>query len=151
MNAGDQFHVGIVVDDLDAALAGLGDLFGYEWGAMFDGPVPVTLPTGPTEVPFRFVYSRNAPRVEIIQSVAGTLWEPAAGSGIHHLGYWSDDVAADAAELERRGFAAEATGTRPDGSPSFAFHRSPTGPRIELVDRALQPGLEQMWTATLTS
>ena len=43
------------------------------------------------------MYSRNAPRVEVIQSVPGTLWVPAVGSGIHHIGYWSDDIARDAA------------------------------------------------------
>src|SRR5688500_13510893 len=117
---------------------------------MFEGQLPVTLPTGSTEIPLKFVYSRTAPRVEVIQSIPGTLWVPAAGSAIHHLGYWSDDVARGAADLERRGFAAEATGTRPDGPPSWAYHRSPTGPRIELVDRQLQPVMEQMWATTLS-
>ena len=151
MTPEDQFHVGVVVDDLDDTLAQLSELFGYEWCAMFDGPLPVTLPTGTIQIPLRFVYSRNMPRVEVIQSIPGTLWVPAAGSGVHHIGYWSDDVARDAAELERRGFGAEATGTRPDAPPSWAYHRSPTGPRIELVDRALQPGLEQMWATSLTA
>jgi hypothetical protein len=150
VKAADQFHVGIVVDDLHAALTQLGELFGYEWCGMFDGPVPVTLPTGPIEIPLKFVYSRTAPRVEVIQSIPGTLWVPASGSGIHHLGYWSDDVARDAAALQRRGFAAEATGTRPDGTAVWAYHRSPTGPRIELVDRQLQSGMEQMWATTLS-
>jgi len=150
VKAEDQFHVGIVVDDLPAALAALSQLFGYEWCAMFDGPLRVVLPAGTAEIPLRFVYSRHPPRVEVIQTIPGTLWVPAAGSGIHHLGYWSDDVAGDAAELERWGFTAEATGTRPDGTPSWAFHRSRTGPRIELVDRALRPGLEQMWATTLS-
>ena len=145
MRAEDQFHVGIVVDDLDGALAQLGELFGYEWCAPFEGQVPVTLPPDTTEIRLRFVYSRTEPRVEVIQSIPGTLWVPAAGSGIHHLGYWSDDVARDGAELARHGFVAEASGGQ------WAYHRSPSGPRIELVDRRLQPGLEQMWATTLTS
>jgi hypothetical protein len=41
---------------------------------------------------------------------------------------------------------AEAVGTRPDGTLSWAYHRSATGPRIELVTRMVQPALEQYWT-----
>ena len=67
------------------------------------------------------------------------------GSGIHHLGYWSDDVVADAALLVARGYATEATGVRPDGTPVWAYHRSARGPRIELVSRDLAAGLEQYW------
>ncbi len=29
----------------------------------------------------------------------------------------------------------------------WAYHRSPHGPRIELVSRGLQPGLEQYWSS----
>ena len=87
----------------------------------------------------------TVPRVEVIQSIPGTLWTPAVGSGIHHLGYWSDDVATDAALLAARGYAAEATGVRPEGSPVWAYHRSASGPRIELVSRELAVGLEQYW------
>jgi hypothetical protein len=44
-----------------------------------------------------------------------------------------------------RGYAAEATGVRPDGKPVWAYHRSARGPRIELVSRDLAAGLEQYW------
>lgn len=145
MRAEDQFHVGVVVDDFDSTLAALSELFGYEWCDEIGGPTLVTLPTGDAVVDLKFAYSMTSPRLEIIRSVAGTLWEPAAGSGIHHVGYWSDDVAADSARLVRRGFATEATGARPDGKPYWTFHRSATGPRIELVSRSVQGALEQYW------
>ena len=41
MKAGDQFHVGIVVDDLDATLAELTALFGYEWSDPIGGPTSI--------------------------------------------------------------------------------------------------------------
>jgi hypothetical protein len=63
----------------------------------------------------------SSPRLEIIQTVAGTLWEPATGSGIHHLGYWSDDLVQDSRELERRGFAMAEAGRPPVGPRHFAF------------------------------
>ena len=103
MKATDQFHVGIVVDDLDAALAELTELFGYQWCPQMAVRTPVLLATGETELDLRFTYSATTPRVEVIQSRPGTLWIPASGSHIHHLGYWSDDVAADAVQLAERG------------------------------------------------
>ena len=147
MKPADQFHVGIVVDDLDAALADLTELFGYQWCSEMSVRTPVTVATGETELDLRFTYSVSTPRVEVIQSIPGTLWVPAAGSHIHHLGYWSDDLAADTVHLAGRGYAAEATGARPDGSPVWAYHKSPHGPRIELVSRQLEPGLEQYWAS----
>jgi hypothetical protein len=143
--AADQFHVGIVVDDLDSARAELTELFGYQWCPEMSVRTPVMLATGETELDLRFTYSVSVPRVEVIQSIPGTPWIPAQGSHIHHLGYWSDDVAADAVRLAERGYVEEATGVRPDGAPVWAYHKSPSGPRIELVSRLIQPALEQYW------
>jgi hypothetical protein len=140
LRAEDQFHVGIVVEDFETALTGLSELFGYEWCAEIGGPTQVRLPAGDAVLDLRCAYSKTSPRLEIVRRVPGTLWEPAAGSGIHHIGYWSDDVAADSAELERRGYLAEAA--RDD---SFAFYRSDAGFRVELVSRKLQPAMERYW------
>jgi hypothetical protein len=147
MNGTDQFHVGIVVDDLDAALDELGSLLGYEWCPVFAIETPVVLPEGEVMVDLRFAYSRTEPRVELIRAVPGTPWVPAAGSGIHHLGYWSEDIAQDARELEGRGYVEEARGVLPDGTTIWAYHRGPKGPRIELVSRQLQAGLERYWAS----
>ncbi|MCI3274326.1 VOC family protein [Streptomyces cylindrosporus] len=145
MKSSDQFHVGLVVVDIAAAAAELSAVFGYQWCEELGAPARVTLPGGDAVLDLRSTYSMSVPRLELVKRVPGTLWEPAAGSGVHHLGYWSDDVAADSAELARRGHEVEALGKRPDGTPYWAFHRSGTGPRIELVARALQPLLEQYW------
>jgi len=149
VRAADHFHVGIVVDDLQAALAELTDLFGYEWCSLLAVETPVVLGDEEILLGLTFAYSKSTPRIEVIQSIPGTLWVPAATSGVHHLGYWSDDVAADAERLMKRGYAREATGIRPDGEPVWAYHRSASGPRIELVSRQLQGGLEQYWESTL--
>jgi hypothetical protein len=145
MRAEDQFHIGIVVDDFEATLGALAALFGYEWCDEIGGATPVKLPDGDSVLELWCAYSKTAPRLEIVRSVPGTLWEPVAGSGVHHVGYWSDDVPADSAELARRGFATEAAGTGPDGVPYWAFHRGATGPRIELVSRTVLPAFEQYW------
>jgi hypothetical protein len=145
MRGSDQFHIGVVVDDLDAALAELTELFGYEWCPPIAVQTPVMLPVGEMMLDLRFTYSATTPRVEVVQAVPGTPWVPAPGSGIHHAGYWSDDLAADSAQLEAHGYLTEAKGVRPDGTGAWAYHHSLGGPRIELVSRQLQPGLEQYW------
>ena len=146
MRPADQFHVGIVVDDLDRALGELSARFGYRWADEIHVDQPVQLPHGTATVEFRFRYSRDAPRLEIIEARPGTLWVPARDSGIHHLGYWSDDVAASAATLLDNGYVSEVTRDLPNGLPQFAFLRGPSGIRIELVNRLTEPGLSGCWS-----
>jgi hypothetical protein len=147
VNARDQYHVGIVVPDLATAKEELAGLFGYVWGTDVGGKTRVRFPSGISEIELLLVYSVTTPRVELVQRVPGTLWEPAIGSGVHHIGYWSDDVAGDAAKLEAARFEHEASGVDPDGNPMWAYHRSSTGPRIELVSRALEPLMHGLWSA----
>src|SRR6478609_8945154 len=133
LSAGDPFHIGIVVENFESTLIELTELLGYEWCEEITNPTDVVYADGSKGViPTAFVYSMNTPRLEIIRTVPDTLWVPAAGSGVHHMGYWSDDIEADSDALSRRGFAAEVVGTRPDGEPYWAYHRHGSGPRIEL-------------------
>jgi hypothetical protein len=148
VRAGDHFHIGIVVDDLDAAMEEMHELFGYEWCPVLAIDVPVVLPDRDIVLDLRFTYSTEAPRLELIQEVAGTPWVRASGSGIHHAGYWSEDVDGDGRLLAARGYDEEARGTQPDGTTMWAYHRSPEGLRIELVSREIQPGLEGYWAST---
>jgi catechol 2,3-dioxygenase-like lactoylglutathione lyase family enzyme len=145
LRAADQFHVGIVVPDLDAELERLTRLFGYEWGQEVSVTTPVRFPSGDGSVAFRFRYSRSRPRLEIIEQQPGTLWMPVADSGLHHLGYWSDDPTVDGGALDGSGYTLEVEGLDPAGARSWAFYGAPHGPRIELVSRALQPGLEMLY------
>jgi Glyoxalase/Bleomycin resistance protein/Dioxygenase superfamily len=147
LRAADQFHMGIVVDDFESTLAELSDLFGYTWCAEVSHPIDVRYPDGATDVGrVSFVYSTTTPRLEIIRAVPDTVWMP-SGAGVHHLGYWSDDVEADSARLSRRGFAEEITGIRPDGEPFWAYLRHTSGLRIELVSRVLQPSMEEYFAS----
>jgi len=139
VRAADQFHVGIVVDDFEATLKDLSELFDYRWGEEIRASVPVQLATGEITIDLGFVYSLTTPRLEIIRSIPGTLWTESPGSGLHHLGYWSDDVPSDSDRLARQGFGREAAGCDPDGVPYWAYHRQGKGPRIEIVSRAIEP------------
>ena len=141
MRAEDQYHVGIVVPDLDRAKAELSELFGYEWAGEMAFPTPVTFADGSEDtLDLRLVYSRTAPRLELVQSIGRAPWIP-SDSGAHHLGYWSDDLDADGAALEAKGYAREVSGA----GGVFAYHRSPAGARIELVHRSVKEAMEQSW------
>lgn len=148
MKPEDLYHLGIVVDDLDASLRWFTDVAEYKWCEEYAGDQVVETPEGEVTIPLRFAYSMNEPRLEVIQAVPGTLWTP-SDSGIHHLGYWSDDVEADLATLEANGLGLEVKSFNPDGSGTllWAYCKGPTGPRIELVSQAMKPFIEY-WLST---
>jgi len=58
VKAADQFHIGIVVDDLEGALEDLAGLFGYEWCPILAIETPVVLPEREISLDLRFTYSR---------------------------------------------------------------------------------------------
>jgi hypothetical protein len=138
------YHAGIVVEDFDATLAWFTTIAGYRWCQEYAGDVSVVTPEGEITVPMRLSYSMNEPRLEILQAVPGTLWMP-ADSGVHHLGYWSDDVDADLATLTATGLTVEARAPLPDGSSLWAYCKAASGPRVELVSRVIEPALSQMF------
>ncbi len=136
----DVYHVGIVVPELDTAMADLGAALGLTW------PTPQTRrrtfrgPDGAFEAELRFVYSvEGPPHLELIEQVPGTPWE--TGPGIHHVGVWVDHLAEAAARLTDRGVPVEVTYDTPE-LQSFTYHRLPGGLRVELVDRTRRSGIE---------
>jgi lactoylglutathione lyase len=64
------------------------------------------------------------------------------------MGYWSDDVESDFARMEANGMRCEVKSYNPDGSGTllWAYCKGPTGPRIELVGRGMQPFIEHWWS-----
>ncbi len=134
----DCYHSGLVVSDVRTAAARLTAAAGYEWTAPVQATLAITTVDGDHEVPFEFVYSIQAPHLELIQEVPGTIWTASPGHALHHLGYWADDLTAATASLELAGYRQEA---RPadEKSDTFVYLIDPTGVRIEIVNRALFP------------
>lgn len=140
----DFYHTGIIVSDLDAAMVRLTALAGYRWITPVSYTLPFRTTSGTQEVTSTFVYSLQAPHIELIKEVPGTAWTAAPGNAIHHLGYWTDDLAESAKRLEDNGFTFEATADTagPSSEPDlalFAYYVDAAGTRIEIVDRALFP------------
>lgn len=138
IDPGDLYHTGLIVTDIDAAAKHLTAAGGYQWTDPVEYTLPVTTADGNYEIPFKFVYSVQAPHLELVQEVPGTIWTAPTGGAVHHLGYWVDDIAGAADALEQAGYRQEA---RPAGEKlsAFAYYLDPLGVRIEIVDRALFP------------
>jgi hypothetical protein len=142
LEAKNQFHTAMVVEDIDGSMQELTGLFGLRWSPRIDTEVPIWSPDGGVE-PMRFeaVYSVESPHLELIAAVPGTIW--GAGSRpIHHFGYWADDLVAESAELEKHGLSCVA-GAMVDGVLfGFAYHATRDGLLVELVDRSAFPDWE---------
>jgi len=147
MKAEDLYHTGIVVDDLDKTMTWLTEVAGYTWTDVVTVDQQAVTPDGEITIPMKMVYSGANPRLELLQTVPGTIWTP-TDSGLHHIGYWSDNVESDLATIESNGMAFEVKSYNPDGSGTllWAYARGSTGPRIELVARAMKPFIEHWWS-----
>jgi hypothetical protein len=139
LNAADLYHTGIVVPDLEASMAAMSEVAGYRWTEIQSAELPIRLADGETVLRLRYVYSLDAPHIELVQEIPGTPWTAAPHVATHHLGYFCDDVPTTSKRLAESGFALEACAVV-DGTPSiFAYHLDPSGVRIEIVDRERIP------------
>lgn len=141
-----HYHVGIVVDDIEAASARLTDLLGVAWGPIMsldavdyrdaDG-ADVALPT-------TMRYSTGDPCLELILEVPGTVWVRNDESNLHHVGFWVDGLDHRSAKLSGSGCPLLLCGRSADLAPaSFAYHRDEKlGIRVELVDSAMRDGMQ---------
>ena len=136
----DFYHTGIIVPDLDTAMARLSALAGYRWITPLSYTLPFRTTAGVRELTSTIVYSVQSPHLELVQEVPGTPWTAAPGNSVHHVGYFTDDLADTARTLEANGFTFEATAdVSPPGLALFAYYVDAFGTRIEIVDRALFP------------
>lgn len=144
MKADDLYHCGLVVEDFDAEMALLTDVVGHRWTETIEVEQTVEIDGRVETVPLRLAFSLSEPRLELVEAVPNTLWTPST-SGLHHLGYWSDDIDDDITALRGSHFVVEGRGLTPEGETLWAYCKGPIGPRIELVNRLMQPMLESLF------
>ena len=136
----DFYHTGIIVPDLDGAMGRLSAVAGYQWITPLTYTLPFRTANGTRELTSTFVYSIQGPHVELLQEIPGTPWTAAPGNSVHHLGYFTDNLANTARMLEDNGFTFEMTADVPGSELAlFAYYIDAFGTRIEIVDRALFP------------
>jgi hypothetical protein len=124
------YHTGIVVPDLEASMAAMSEVAGHRWTTIQSAELAIRLAEASAVLTLQYVYSLDAPHIELVQEIPGTPW----AAGAHHVGYLCDDVGATSKLLMDSGFAFEAC------APGiFAYHLAPSGVRIEIVDRERIP------------
>jgi hypothetical protein len=132
------FHVGMIVPKVETVMEELGALLGLTWDGIYDQMMPTYEPEkGFREIPLRVGYSRDLPFLELIEAVPGTPWEldKNGGSNLHHLGFFTDDLSADATTVGHTFCPIEICARREEAWPSiFTYHHNTaSGLRIELV------------------
>jgi len=116
LTAAPFFHVGYVVADLEAAMAEFGGVPGVSWQAVVQRPA------------WRRVFSSGTPPlIELIEGEPGTPWDPALGTGLHHVGKLTYDLNASIAELTAAGLEIAIDGREISGPWAyFALPRTST-------------------------
>src|SRR5579863_7509632 len=140
---GKIWHIGIAVPDLEEGTRELGEVFGLRWRAPRVRKLTLADSAGRRcAVECHVAFSLGGPfAVEVWRAIPGTpLAMPEAG-GVHHIGYWVDDLAAEAKRLDALGYPAYATvGTTP------LLNRGPAGTLIELCDlKSDRPSLRDLF------
>lgn len=142
------YHSGIVVNDIEKAMAAFTAEIGYE----FNEPTNLTVPRcedrlAGTESPVELTvtYSRTGPhRIELIAAVGAGVYA-AERAGLHHVGVWESEIAGRLERLEADpSTAVEAVLWRATGEISAIYATNAvTGTRIEYVNDDRRAQLER--------
>jgi catechol 2,3-dioxygenase-like lactoylglutathione lyase family enzyme len=135
------YHIGVGVEDLEAAIADLENL-GMRFTAIQTRNKRMVGPNGPFDAELRFAYTIDGPpHFELVDAPEGSGLAPT----VWHLGYWVKDLAAATKKMTDEGATVTLRYDSPDDEPSgFAYVTLPTGVTIELVDEIGRVKLQGM-------
>lgn len=135
-----MWQIGIVLDDRDAGMAALSEVFGVSW-VHATRNLDIMHGSDPINLDLQIGIAQQGPvHLEVLGAQEGTPWNP--GHGLDHVAYWADDLAATASRMEAAGFNREVTYQSDDGEPNgFTYHRAPSGLRVEHVDGSRRPAM----------
>jgi catechol 2,3-dioxygenase-like lactoylglutathione lyase family enzyme len=143
------YHQGVRVPDLEAAMAELGPALSLQWCEPQARDQAVWIPdVRATTIKLHFTYSSAGPQhVELLHGEPGSVWDGRQHPGLHHVGLWSDDVAAETEALVSAGWTLCLAQRDPaDGYGAFTYVQPPSGLLVELVSTAVKPMFER-WFA----
>jgi catechol 2,3-dioxygenase-like lactoylglutathione lyase family enzyme len=135
----------VAVDDLETGKKEFTGVFGLSCR-----PTRVRVPTLADalgvdhDVECHVAFSQGGPfAVELWEAIPGTPLAAPPGGGVHHIGYWVDDMAKENARLSAPGFGPCATvGHRP------LLNAGPSGTVVELCDlHSDRPQLRDLFPA----
>jgi catechol 2,3-dioxygenase-like lactoylglutathione lyase family enzyme len=150
MTASNLFHVGILVPDIDEAIARFAEVLGLE----FKEPAVAHVDRfeyGSTveALDLRITWSiQGPPYLELLESQDNSSLYGHAHEGLHHVGLWEPDPEALVQRLHTLGLHREATQYTPDDH-ILATYSAPAGlygTRLEFIEASRRPGMEA-WLA----
>lgn len=132
------YHVGIIVEDIEAAMAELSGALGVSW------PEPHISQYG--EWTIKVAYSvEGPPYIELIEGEPGGPWDTSRGPRLDHIGIMSSDVPGECARLSAQGLPLTFEPTSVGKPFRFCFHELPTiGAKLEVVTDGVQNYLDSL-------
>jgi catechol 2,3-dioxygenase-like lactoylglutathione lyase family enzyme len=150
VTASNLFHVGILVPDLDEAVARFAEVLGLT----FKDPAVAHVDRfehGSTveALDLRITWSiQGPPYLELLESQDSSSLYGHAHEGLHHIGLWEPDPEALVRRFLTLGLHQEATQYTPDDH-ILATYSAPAemyGTRLEFIEASRRPGMEA-WLA----
>jgi catechol 2,3-dioxygenase-like lactoylglutathione lyase family enzyme len=143
------FHLGLLVEDIEAAMARFSETLGLTFTAPTRTRVDhlVEDGLGTRSVDITVAYSQEGPPYyELIESHPDGLYGRQHGEGFHHLGFWEprpDDRLRQLTEVH--GLRWEASQRTDSGATvvTYCYPDEMHGIRLELVDEARRPAMER--------
>jgi len=144
------FHVAILVEDIEAAMAKFSQALGLSFHP------PITAEFSRLEDPHphasfcRCTYSADGPpHIELIEANGDGLFSIEQGEGVHHLGFWEDDMEGRCSLLARAGVGEGARTVGVDGL-TYSWFNDPAachGVRLEYLN-TIQREVAEAWMKT---
>src|SRR5580698_9399938 len=111
------FHIGILVPDLEAAVAKFSDAFGLTFTDVATAEYELALPLEGRLLKrrSRVRYSMEGPpHYELMQADSSDFFGPPEMNRVHHVGLWAPDIASAQLDLHGKGLRTQAQVRRPD-------------------------------------
>ena len=144
------FHVGIIVPDLERAIARYSDVLGIKFTEPATFHIPRLEDPEPHEGRLVAAFSMTQPPYyELIQADGDGIIALANAGQILYYGVWEADMAGRLEVLKKQGVGLAALFRMDANTPPFAMITQPDlmGARIEYVSTEDQPGIEE-WVRT---
>lgn len=144
------FHVGIIVPDLESAIARYSDVFDIQFTDPATFQIPYLEDPEPHDGQLVAAFSRTQPPYyELIQASGNGITSEALAGNILYFGVWETDMAGRLRKLQSQGIGMDALFKMDAHSAPFAMITKPylMGARIEYVDVSDKEAIEE-WVRT---
>lgn len=128
-----DYHLGVVVADLQRAMTELHELLGVEWLTPVLSGSQLTDTPSTGAAPNLVMSKQGPPYLELLELTPGTIWDE---PGLHHVGFWAADAVGESARMTAAGFPLVACAgvLAGDTQPGVFYHRTTDGLLLEMVE-----------------